>query len=387
MEFYASFLFFGVTFVLTIPAVVLGLSERPIRRWTLAASLIAVTLYSWWHPSEGFWLAVTVGWFLALARAHLWFRLRHASVDKTAHRWERRLAVALALVPLAAIKVGSLLHWAVPGIGLVGFLGASYVTFRLVQVIVETSDGLITSLPLGQTLSYLIFFPALSSGPLDRSRRFAVDAHTLWTRAEYRALLTVSIRRFVLGFAYKFIGATLCAAWLATLPSGASWPAMYAYGGQLFFDFAGYSLMAVAVSMIFGIRTPMNFRWPFVAESIKDFWNRWHITLSFWLRDYVYTRLLMRLMKLRGWSADTANRVALMVNMLVMGLWHGLEVAYILYGAFHGALMVATDVWEKNLPFHARWREQSWYRVTSIVVTAHWVLFGFLIFSGRLTTA
>ena len=384
MDFYNSFVFFGLAFVLTIPAVALGLAERPLWRWTLAASVIMIGAYALWHPAEAFWIVVTVGWFLVVARAHLWFRTRYGGPHRTGAPWERRLAVALALVPLVTIKAAGAFHWAVPGVGLIGFLGASYVTFRLVQVIVETSDGLITELPLGHTLAFLVFFPTLASGPIDRSRRFAVDAATTWTCAEYVQLLKTSSRRFVLGFGYKFVGASLCSAWLATLGPGASLPAMYAYGGQLFFDFAGYSLMAVGLSMVFGVRTPMNFRLPFVAESIKDFWNRWHITLSFWLRDYVYTRLLMALMK-RTTHHNAANWVALMVNMLVMGLWHGPEAQYLLYGAYHGVAMVANDVWEKRLPFHDRWHGRPWYRLLGIVLTAHLVLFGFLIFSGRIT--
>lgn len=385
MDFYTSFLFFGLAFLLTLPAVALGLAGKPLRHWTLAASVIMVVTYGLWHLAEGFWLAITVGWFLALARGHLWFRRHYGGPHRDGARWERRLAVALALVPLVAVKLAGPLHWSVPGIGIIGFLGVSYMTFRLVQIVVETSDGLITDLPILQTLSFLVFFPTLSSGPIDRSRRFAIDAATTWTRPEYLQLLKTSIRRFVLGFGYKFVGASLCSAWLAHLPRGASVATLYAYGGQLFFDFAGYSLMAVAVGMVFGVRTPMNFRLPFVAESIKDFWNRWHITLSFWLRDYVYTRLLMTLMKRTRLGNDLANWIALFVNMLVMGFWHGIEAPYVAYGAYHGALMVANEVWEKKLPFHARWQGRPWYRVVGIGVTAHLVLFGFLIFSGRLT--
>lgn len=385
MDFYTSFVFFGLAFILTLPAVALGLAEKPLRHWTLVSSLVMVLSYSMWHLAEGLWMAITIAWFVELSRTHLWFRHKYGGADRQGAAWERKVAVVLALVPLAVIKVGGVLHWAVPGVGIIGFLGVSYVTFRLVQVIVETSDGLINELPVMPTLSFLIFFPTLSSGPVDRSRRFAVDAATTWSRAEYVQLLKTSIRRFVLGFAYKFVGASLCSAWLSTLPAGPSPAAMYAYGGELFFDFAGYSLMAVGLSMVFGVRTPMNFRLPFVSESIKDFWNRWHITLSFWLRDYVYTRLLMTLMKRTKLGNDLANWVALLVNMLVMGFWHGLEAQYILYGAFHGVLMVGNEVWEKKFPWHERWHGRTWYRLLGIVVTAHLVLFSFLIFSGRLT--
>ena len=368
--------FFLAAAVLAVPAIGLGLAQKPLRHWTLASSLVMAALYGLWFPVQGAWLLGTVVWFLALARGHLAFRRRAGA----RHGWEKKAAVVLALAPLAAVKLAGPV-----GLGTIGFLGVSYITFRLVQVVVETSDGLITALPLGQTLSFLIFFPSLSSGPIDRSRRFAVDAATTWTRAEYVELLKVGLSRFVLGFFYKFVVAALFAVWLKSLPRDAHLVAMYAYGGDLFFDFAGYSLMAVGLGMVFGVRTPMNFRLPFVAESIKDFWQRWHITLSFWLRDYVYTRLLMALLKRTKLGPEHGNRIALMVNMLVMGAWHGLEAHYLMYGAYHGVLMVLTDWWQKKSGFHSRHHKATWYRVVSIVVTAHLVLFGFLVFSGRLT--
>ena len=128
----------------------------------------------------------------------------------------------------------------------------------------------------------------------------------------------------------------------------------------------------------------MNFRLPFVAESIRDFWNRWHISLSFWFRDYVYSRLVMALIR-RKVIADRvmAGRLALLVNMGLMGLWHGTGIQFLLYGLYHGVMLVGYDVYEKSVPWHKRLKDVLWYRLFMIVVTFHIVMVGFLIFSGQ----
>lgn len=377
MSAYATPAFFAVAVLLAIPALILGFTGRPLRGWALVATLVMTGLVAWEHPAQGAQLIGAVAWSWAVVRGHLAWRRRHPQ-----GRREPVLSVALALVPLVAIKLAEPAHWAG-----VGFVGASYLTFRVVQIVLETTDGLVTELGAVDTLIFLLFFPTFASGPIDRSRRMAADLRAPLERAQYAELVRVGVTRFVLGFGYKYGGAVLCAAALSALPRHAWLPVMYAYSGQLFFDFAGYSLMAVGLGMVFGVRTPMNFRLPFAAESIKEFWNRWHITLSFWLRDYVYTRLLMALMKRSKLGHDLANWIALATNMLVMGFWHGLEAQYIAYGAYHGLLMVADDIWQKKLPFHARWHQRTWYRLLAIAVTAHLVLFGFLIFSGRLTSS
>ena len=102
---------------------------------------------------------------------------------------------------------------------------------------------------------------------------------------------------------------------------------MYLYTLYLFFDFAGYSLMAVGSSNILGIQTPMNFNKPFLSVDIKDFWTRWHITLSTWLRDFVFSRVLMQVIRKKWFKNRLHNATyAYIINMLVMGFWHGLSV-------------------------------------------------------------
>lgn len=126
----------------------------------------------------------------------------------------------------------------------------------------------------------------------------------------------------------------------------------YTYGLYLFFDFAGYSSMAVGTAYILGIRLPDNFRQPFISLDMKDFWNRWHISLSTWFRDFIFNRFMMKALKDK-WFSDRiyAASAGYVVNMFIMGLWHGLEAHYIEYGLYHGVVLAVTEIYQKNQNF------------------------------------
>jgi len=377
---YGGLPFFVLLSALAVPAVVLGLLERRIKWYGLLATVVMVVALLAETPNQAVPFIAYLALQSILMKAHLWFiRVRGRQVA-----WERRIAVTLAILPLAIVKVTGLLP--VPSLA---FIGVSYLTFRATQVIVEISDGLIKTLPLLDYLYFLTFFPALASGPIDRSRRFLQDANLGFDKVSYLRLVGHGLWLVLLGAFYKFALAGYFARQLPTLPHdlGGTVAYMYLYGFDLFFDFAGYSHMAVGVSYIFGIRTPINFRFPFLAENIKDFWNRWHISLSFWFRDFVYTRLLMAFLKRKTFSEKTtASLVSFIVNMLVMGIWHGTTVHYVLYGLYHGLLLATNDAYERRVSFHRRYHKQAWYRIAGIVTTFHLVMFGFLLFSGRLVS-
>ena len=121
---------------------------------------------------------------------------------------------------------------------------------------------------------------------------------------------------------------------------------MYVFGLDLFFDFAGYSMFALAASNLMGIKSPINFNLPFKSRDLKEFWNRWHMSLSFWFRDFVFMRLVMVLMRNKVFqSRITTSNVAYIINMLVMGFWHGVTWYYVAYGLFHGLGLVINDAW------------------------------------------
>ncbi len=161
---------------------------------------------------------------------------------------------------------------------------------------------------------------------------------------------------------------------------------MYVYSMYLFFDFAGYSLFAVGTSKLMGYETPPNFNKPFLSWNIKEFWNRWHMTLSFWFRDYIYMRLMFTLIKKKTFkSRIVASNVGYFALFLIMGVWHGLTWYYILYGFYHAALICLTDAW---LRFKKKHKKQipsnKFTHALAIFLTFNAVCLSFLIFSGFL---
>lgn len=312
------------------------------------------------------------------------------------------LLVVLAILPLAWVKVA-------PSIdghqSLFGFLGISYVTFRVVGTIIELRDGVIKDFNVMDFLTFMLFMPTFSSGPIDHFKRFRENYKTIPEREELLGLLEESVKYIMLGFLYKFILAYIFGRMLLpplremALSSGGFFNlgtlgVMYTFGFDLFFDFAGYSMFALAISNLMGIRSPINFNKPFLSHNLKEFWNRWHMSLSFWFRDFVFMRLVMFLMKKKVMTDRVKiSYLAYIVNMLLMGFWHGLTWYYITYGLFHGIGLVINDAWlnkkkvlnkerrKKNLP---PLPENKWTKCLGIVVTFHVVMLSFLIFSGFL---
>ena len=292
--------------------------------------------------------------------------------------------VFLSILPLVINKV-----FALTSLHLLAFIGISYMSFKTIQIMLEISDGLIKEkINIKDYLQFLLFFPTVSAGPIDRSRRFLTEINGVMPRKEYLELAGDGVYRIVLGLLYKVVLSTYVYQMLLALNNTStvvySIKYMYLYTLYLFFDFAGYSLMAVGSSNILGIQTPMNFNKPFLSVDIKDFWTRWHITLSTWLRDFVFSRVLMQVIRKKWFKNRLHNATyAYMVNMLVMGFWHGLSVSYIVYGFYHGVLMAGFEVYQKKSTFYKKNKNKNWYKLLSWFVTMNLVMIGFFIFSGE----
>ena len=298
-------------------------------------------------------------------------------------KWLKPL-VFLSILPLVINKV-----FALTSLHLLAFIGISYMSFKTIQIMLEISDGLIKEkITVKDYLQFLLFFPTVSAGPIDRSRRFLKEINEVMPRKEYLELAGDGVYRIVLGLLYKVVLSTYVYQMLLALNNTGtvvySIKYMYLYTLYLFFDFAGYSLMAVGSSNILGIQTPMNFNKPFLSVDIKDFWTRWHITLSTWLRDFVFSRVLMQVIRKKWFKNRLHNATyAYMVNMLVMGFWHGLSVSYIVYGFYHGVLMAGFEVYQKKSNFYKKNKNKNWYKLLSWFVTMNLVMIGFFIFSGE----
>ena len=373
--------FEGLSFFMTLGFIlIIAFIMNVFQKSTYYLSLVFSTLMVYFVFAENpMHLGSIIGYVL------VGYILMHLSVKFKEHKKTMILMVFLAGLPLVLVKV-----LAVFKISGLGFLGISYMTFKLIQIIIEIYDGLIEK-PMGPLdyVHFLLFFPALSSGPIDRSRRFLEDWKKQRTKDEYLELAGTGLFRLVLGLFYKLVISGMVFQQMTSIRyKDFSFFViyMYLYTAYLFFDFAGYSLMAVGASNVLGIETPMNFNIPFISVDIKDFWNRWHITLSMWLRDFVFSRIVMRFMRKKIFKKRlTTAMVAYMINMTFMGFWHGITLNYIAYGFYHGILMAAFEWYQKKSKFYKKNKNKTWYKVISWIITMHLVMFGFLIFSGKMS--
>ena len=256
-------------------------------------------------------------------------------------------------------------------------------------MLIETYDGIIKEIRWIDFTDFLLLFPTFSCGPIDRSRRYLEDAKKHYSRSEYLELLGDGILSILIGVLYKFVLAALVHRGVGFFQDPQSFLEYagysYCYGIYLFFDFAGYSLMAIGSGKILGIRVPKNFKRPFASIDMKDFWNRWHMTLSFWFRDFLFSRFMMLAIKGKWFTSRlTGASVGFILNMVVMGAWHGLAINYLLYGLYHGILLALTEVYQKKSGFYKRNKKKAWYKTLSWLITINFIMFGFLLFSGEL---
>ncbi|MBK5473307.1 MULTISPECIES: D-alanyl-lipoteichoic acid biosynthesis protein DltB [Bacillus] len=384
MTAYGSFYFFAIVGILLIPTIIAGLKGKMLRKYNAALTLVMLVIIFSDKPKQAIMLAAFIIWQYALIKGYLILRKQNNSTFTFC------IAVILSILPLILAKIAPF----VPELHFIVFAGMSYVTFRAVQMVFEVRDNLIKELSFFNFWEFVLFFPAISSGPIDRYRRFQKDIQKPPSAEEYQKLLYTGINRIFQGFLYKFIIAHLITTYLVkavfanqdTLLSNVIF--MYATSMQLFFDFAGYSAFVIGISYMMGIKTPENFNKPFLSRNIKDFWNRWHMSLSFWFRDFIYMRFVFfatkkKLIKNRY----TISYIGAFLNFFIMGIWHiqGSAVAqYVIYGLYHAALFILFDIFERKNKKHKFWPNNKFTHVLAIVITFHVVCFGFLIFSGHL---
>jgi membrane protein involved in D-alanine export len=376
---YSGLYFFYIIALLLLPAIILGLLGKPIKKYGFIVNLVVIAiLFGGSRLQAASLLAFYIG-ELILIKSYLYLR------SKFKQRWILWIFVFFSMTPLILVKTSHLFTTKT-----IGFLGISYLTFKTIQILIETYDGLIKELSIYEFTYFILFFPTISSGPIDRSRRFKTNINKILTREEYKSYLNNGIWKIFTGVAYKFIiGAIISTYWMDKIPQQHNLintlNYMYSYSLYLFFDFAGYSLMAVGTSYILGVETPDNFNMPFLSRDIKDFWNRWHISLSTWFRDFIYTRFVMSSVK-KKWFKNryTGSYIGYMLTMGTMGIWHGSEIYYIIYGFYHAVLIVATDYFQRKSKWYKKVAKSETWNIVFTFITFNLVCFGFLIFSGYL---
>jgi alginate O-acetyltransferase complex protein AlgI len=254
-------------------------------------------------------------------------------------------------------------------------LGVSFITFTLTAFVVDIYRGRFPPVRSPTTtLAYVLFFPHLIAGPILRPVELIPQlehprkARSLWP--------TAAIAIFTLGLVKKLVIADPIAqavdsVYASTSPSApAAFLAIYGFSVQIYCDFSGYTDMAIGLAMLLGIRLPNNFRQPYAAASLVEFWRRWHITLSFWLRDYLYIGLGGN----RGGEARTAMNI--IATMVLGGLWHGANWTFVLWGLLHGIAVASIHLARRLAPAVAC-AIPGW---VSLLLTFHFVTFAWILF-------
>ena len=256
-------------------------------------------------------------------------------------------------------------------------IGISFFTFQAMSYVIDVyrKHGKVQKNILNVGL-YIAFFPQLIAGPIVRYETFSDQIYNRKVTAEG---FTAGIHRFLYGFIKKVLVANTMAViadYIFTLPAagelttGGAWLGAIAYTFQIYFDFSAYSDMAIGLGRLFGFYFPENFRYPYMAESITDFWRRWHISLSTWFRDYVY-------IPLGGSRVDSRWKLVrnLFTVWFLTGVWHGANWTFICWGLFYFVLLTGEKLFQ--IPERAKKWGFGWlYRmVTLLLVICSWVLF------------
>lgn len=381
---YSSLAYFVILAALVLALAGVSAGGRVTRHWITGGTVLMLVL-QYAVPVNHDWEALQLECASLLAWGTMQTALLITVLRRPSFRGTARWSVPLGVLPLVIVKAGS--AW-VPGWSL-GFDGISYVTFRVLDVLWCLSDGILTDVRVMDCLVFMFFFPTLSSGPIDRFRRFRDDWRRERSTAEFWSDVDAGIARIFQGLLYKFVIATLIdrhvlghAGSVPGLPGALQYG--FVWGLYLFFDFAGYSAFAVGAGRCFGIHVPGNFDAPFAATDIRDFWSRWHISLSTWFRDHIYMRFLMTARK-RKWFArtGTASMAAAYLSFGTMGLWHGFSLNYITYGLYHATLLVTAENFTRWRHRHPGRFDTMWWRYTARLLTVLSVSFGFWIFSGH----
>lgn len=259
-------------------------------------------------------------------------------------------------------------------------LGISFFTFECISYLIDLYKGGKELMPLRRFLLFPAFWPHMVAGPILRLKEFAPQLEN--PRQPTSADMLAGFDRLLVGLAKKLVLANSIAPFVDQgFANGAvansaldNWILALAFGLQIYFDFSSYSDIAIGSARLVGIQFPENFNLPYHARSPTDFWNRWHMTLSRWIRDYLFFPLNLRAGK-RVWL----RYVYLVLVMSLVGLWHGAGLAFILWGTWHGLLMVGHRLIQgtsQRLPAWAgKASEILGWAVTLALVNAGWILF------------
>ncbi len=346
----ATFLFYF------FPAFLLLYFLTPVRYKNLTALVASLLFYAWGAPVFLFVLlgSVIVDFFLG--------RLMHATLEPRLRQRYLIISLVLNVGLLAYFKYANFFVENVNGL-LAGLdieavtwtavalpIGISFFTFQKISYLVDVYRGTHAPLKRIQDFAlYIILFPQLIAGPIVRFHEIADQIEDRRDQINIEAIFQ-GLFRFVIGLSKKMLIANpmgqqvdpVFATGFDDLSTPMAWIIIMAYALQIYFDFSGYSDMAIGIGKMLGFTFPENFNHPYISRSITEFWRRWHITLSLWMRDYLYIPL----------GGNRVSNTRLYVNLslvfLLSGLWHGAAWTFVCWGAFHGFFLILDRLFLKQ---------------------------------------
>jgi len=269
------------------------------------------------------------------------------------------------------------------------WLGFSYIAFRLIHVLRDKQLGRLPELTLPEFATYVVFFPSLSAGPIDRVERFAGDLKKDFALTQDETLFAG--QRIVLGLFKKFVIADALALIalndaLATQvhTTGWMWIHLYAYAFQIYFDFSGYTDIAIGIARLVGIKLPENFSAPYTKSNLTQFWSSWHMTLTQWIRAYFFNPFNRWIRGYKNIPSALMILIGQLATMLLIGLWHGITLNFILWGAWHGLGLFIQNRWSdfaKTRITTANPRLQTAMQLGGVLLTFHFVALGWVFFA------
>ena len=378
-------LFNSIEFVVFLSLVLLVYGSTPRHLWRVRKGILVAASYAFymsWRPAYGALLGVAtlLGFVLP--------RLMEGARTLGQRRALLAGAVIANLALLGFFKYGAFLmrnvaellrpllgSVQVPDVGVALPVGISFYTFESLAYAIDVYRGMPACRSLLDFTLFLSFFPHLVAGPIVRPGPFLAQLKRPPTVSE--AQIEEALGRIATGLAKKILLADSLGGYVdvvfgapALSGGGDLLLAVYAYAFQIYFDFSGYTDIAIGVAALFGLRLPENFDRPYLAASPREFWRRWHISLSTWLRDYLYVPL--------GGSRGSAARtyVNLFLTMLLGGLWHGASWTFVVWGGYHGVLLAADRFVIGDRDLGASRAALAWRRVLTFhLVCGGWILF------------
>lgn len=366
--------------------------------WLVLASLF---FYAWYNPA--YLILILFSMVVNYAFGQL-LSATHRQANQPKGRMLLMLGVTLNLCGLAYFKYAGFLvdnfNLLIGGDvrihNIVLPLAISFFTFQQIAYLVDSHRGLVQEYRLSHYALFVTFFPQLIAGPIVHHREMLpqfMRAETLQPRLEN---ISVGMAIFTIGLFKKTVLADSAANYSSPVFDAASagetltffeaWGGALSYTMQLYFDFSGYSDMAIGAARLFGVRLPLNFHSPYKATNIIEFWRRWHMTLSRFLRDYVYIALG------GNRSGKRKRYINLMITMLLGGLWHGAGWTFVIWGGLHGFYLIVNHAWSQLsnrlwpvLPLPQVVSQTLGWLVTFLAVVVGWVFFRATDFSSAMT--